>query len=182
VLIDLNRSEFLLANITASSTFDRIPFNFGFGFLTGSQSIQFNLISVHLAAAEGSTLKRCDELKAIHIYAEQKVKSNMLAWNPYIILGDTNIQNKIELTNHLKWLPNFESLNDACKPTNISNTKPYDHVLIEKNFKKMIQADNCVTIVDIRAASGRTDLTNKEFEQQFSDHQLVYFDVKKFNQ
>jgi len=140
VTINTSNCTFIETNLI-SSIFSRVPYNFRFNFNQGENSLIFNLISVHLKPNADKKKERNEEFKAIYRFINinvnlLKVKNPTLTFSPYIILGDTNIEDNKELTDHLNVMNDYISLNTACTPTNLIKTKPYDHVFIEKEFKK----------------------------------------------
>jgi len=180
-------SGFISSQLQTSSNthFDRVPYNFSFTFQCGQNSIRFNLISVHLAQGKTEGNRRKGEFLAISNYIESKIQiiSPALSWSPYIILGDTNIEDLVELQGHLTVLPpNYVSLNALCVPTNVSNNKPFDHVFMDSRFQAVLKADTKITIIELKKEPGvDATLSSNEFSQTYSDHNPVYFVCRAFN-
>lgn len=139
-------SQFLADDRTANPDYDRVPY--AFAFRTLNNKLDFVLISVHLRPDSGSKNKerRAHELASIAKWIDA---NNNGIEKDFIILGDMNIQDAIELNADT---PNgFLSLNDECRPTNtnVNGLKPYDHVMYNPTVTTEIDRDFDLEVINL---------------------------------
>lgn len=105
-----------------NASYDRVPY--AFSFRTKDNTMDFVLISVHLAAGGSASSKRLGELTAISNWISQKRTESVE--QDYLILGDMNLEDCDEV---LEMLTQVQStLNYQCVGTNLRQIKPFEHV------------------------------------------------------
>ena len=129
VRIDSMRTEWLGTPRAAHPVYERVPYRFQFK--TVDNTLDFSLISVHLASPTDAKAHRKREAQAIIDYVE----ANNSGEKDFFILGDMNFQKKGEMESAIP--EGWKSLNEACAFTNVagvrsaSSAKPYDHVFYQ---------------------------------------------------
>ena len=173
-------SGFLAADRSDNPDFERVPY--AFAFRTPDNKLDFVLISVHLAPGAAENDRRKEELDAIASW----IDANDQTEKDFIILGDMNIENSVELANATP--TGYLSLNDECRKTNTAagSQKPYDHAMYNTTHTATdldIQYD--LAVVDLIEAM-RNSWTSSDpypgdpydhnlFRQYYSDHHPVVF-------
>jgi hypothetical protein len=176
-------SKFISEPLVRHPIYPRVPYAFGFRAKTARGEIMndFVLISCHMTAdSSGDTTHddRQRELMSIKnwILSQQRVSSE----RDYIVLGDMNIQNQLELRSFLDVAPQeavLWSLNWRGVGTNLRKRKPYEQILFNPHHTTEIQP--IMEIVDI---TGVWDIdsfpTHGKFAESYSDHLPVGFRLK----
>lgn len=177
---------FLAADRSNHPDYDRVPY--AFAFQSPDNCLDFVLISVHLAPGKSASSRRGQELLSINNW----VKTNDSMEKDFIILGDMNIEDSIELS---KVTPSgFLSLNNECRRTNTlinldrpnNGAKPYDHVMYRPEYSgHEIDINYDFQVVDLIEAMRNfwdsQDLypgdpyNHNLFKQYYSDHHPVVF-------
>ena len=136
-------SGFLAADRSNHDDSERVPF--GFGFRTADESMDFVLISVHLMPGASKRERRRHELATI----AQWIDAHDQTERDFIILGDMNIENAVELASATP--EGCLSLNDECRPTNtnLNGPKPYDHMMFNTSETGEIDRQFDCQVVDL---------------------------------
>jgi len=125
---------FLAEDRSQNPNYDRVPYAFPFR-ADADTSIDFVLISVHLAPGASEMGRREQELDNIASWIDDNDENE----KDFIILGDMNIEDSIELVAIIP--EGYLSLNDECVRTNTlindnpgQGAKPYDHVMYRPEY------------------------------------------------
>lgn len=173
---------FLADDRSNHDDFERVPYAFAFRTLDGN--LDFVLVSVHLKPGDSSSdqARRLEEFTAIAGW----IAENDMQEEDFIILGDMNIKDEAEL---LSATPEgFVSLNDECYATNtnLTNPKPYDHVMYQPLYTTEIDTIMDIHVIDlvetVRPYWVSTDVDfpgdpydHNLFRQYYSDHNPIVF-------
>jgi hypothetical protein len=176
---------FLAEQRAHNPDYERVPY--AFPFRSEDKSVDFVLIAVHLQPNPGGGAQRQHEMQTITTWIHQHDSQE----KDFIILGDMNVQNRKEL---LRLLPSgYESLNDACVPTNtdIKSPKPYDQVMYNQQYTGSdtdqdygfhvlnlinLMRDSWATIN--QGPYPGTPYNHNQFRKIYSDHNPVTFKIK----
>lgn len=173
---------FISQPLAANADFIRVPY--AAAFRSFDNTCDFVLVSVHLEPEEADI--RAREFRAINRWLQQQYAAQ--AERDLIVLGDTNLQSKAELTANTP--TNFISLNDACVATNTVPTtaKPYDHVFFNPQHSTEIDRTfgfkvvNLITAMQPRwqgpALYPGNPYVHDEFRVRYSDHHPIVFRIK----
>jgi hypothetical protein len=179
---------FLASDRSNNPDYDRVPYAFPFRSLI--DSIDFVLISVHLAPNASGKQRREHELSEISSWIDANDKKE----KDFIILGDMNIDNKKELNEVIP--AGYKSLNDECRRTNTlinnsvdSGARPYDHVMYRPKYtsNEIDEKFDLVVLNLIKLMKPYWTSANKYpgnpykhdfFRQYFSDHNPILFRIK----
>lgn len=167
---------FIASPLSLNPSFKRVPY--ATAFRTPGGKFDFVLVSVHLEPTD--RIFRAGEFRAINTWLEQQYASQ--PERDLIVLGDTNLQSKTELTANTP--SNFISLNDACVRTNVAvgSAKPFDHVFFHPQHTTEIDQTygfNVVNLVEsVQPGVPLTTATQTKFFGTYSDHHPVVFRFK----
>lgn len=171
---------FLATDRSNNPLYERVPYAFGFKTKVGND---FVLISVHLQPGKGkkNMARRKEELNAIKAWIDK----NNGKEKDFIILGDCNIENSVEL---MQVTPQgYISLNIACVPTNtnVNGKKPYDHIFYNPSYTTELNKTAGMTIINLidRCKPYWTSdkpypgepYNHNQFRKYYSDHHPVVF-------
>ena len=175
-------SGFLASDRSNNESYERVPYAFGFKTKAGTD---FVLISVHLKPGKGKKeeARRKEELTAIKSWIDKNDDKE----KDFIILGDCNIENSVEL---MEITPQgYVSLNIECVPTNtnINGKKPYDHIFYNTSYTKEVDKNAGMTVVNLierckpywkndKPYPGNP-YNHNEFRKYYSDHHPVVFNI-----
>lgn len=122
VTYNASRSDFIEPQVLANPTFDRVPW--AYHFTTLDSTLDFYLVSVHLAADDKDRPQRKAELARIAQWGAARTNEHDI-----IILGDMNLQDTTEVQSALP--VGYATLNSRGLPTNCSpkSPKPFDQVM-----------------------------------------------------
>lgn len=122
VSYNVSRSDFIEPQVLANPTFDRVPW--AYHFTTPDSTLDFYLVSVHLAAEDKDIPQRKAELARIAQWGAARTDEHDI-----IILGDMNLQDTTEVQSALPM--GYATLNSRGLPTNCSpkSPKPFDQVM-----------------------------------------------------
>jgi hypothetical protein len=175
---------FLALDRSNNADYERVPYAFSFRAVEGT--VDFVLVSVHLQPGTSSAgvQRRADEIRSIATWAASRPSSE----RDFIVLGDMNIEDCAELASFVP--APFVSLNAGCNATNTSPTapRPYDHVLIDPDHTKEVDAAYGFRVVSLVDAM-RTEWSlpgpypgdpydSNLFPQYYSDHNPVSFRLR----
>jgi exonuclease III len=176
---------FIAEDRSHNPDYERVPY--AFPFRSVDSTLDFVLISVHLAPGESATERRMHELASISSWIDSKDDVE----KDFIILGDMNIEDVEELSEIIP--EGYVSLNDECVRTNtlINNNsgqgaKPYDHVMYRPEYtsNEMNEEFDIVILNLIELMKGYWDedspypgepYDHNLFKQYYSDHNPVLF-------
>ena len=184
LVYDPVHSGFVSSPVAANPDFDRVPR--AFHFTTRDGTLDFTVINAHLKASANQAAGRKIELAKIAQWCNADAAST--GEQDHLIVGDLNIQSSGELANALP--AGFVSLNSTPLFTNLIGTAPYDHVLYRTNTTTSdIDLDAGFTVLDLKERMRTTwrfsipypDDQNSLFEQYYSDHEPVVFQLKYGN-
>ena len=172
---------YLAGDRSNHASYDRVPY--AFAFRSVGDQLDFVIISVFLrdGGSNRDVKRRKDELASVvrWINTHNKVEKD------FVILGTMNISNAQELKDVIPF--GFVSLNEKCRSTvtDISSSKPYDHVLFNPIQVHEIDNHFDLKVLDLaRALEGmwREDdpfpgapYDHKRFKQHYSDHHPILF-------
>jgi len=177
-------SGFLADDRSNNDDYERVPY--AFAFRSANNNLDFVLISVHLmpGSSTGAKNRRRHELSSIAAW----VKAHNQGERDFIILGDMNIEDQVELV--VNTPEGFHSLNDECRKTNTIMTpggeRPYDHVMYDTLYTVTeIDRQFDFDVIDLIEAM-RPSWTSGDpypgdpydhnlFKQYYSDHHPVIF-------
>jgi len=178
---------FISEDRSQNSDYERVPY--AFPFRVKGDTVDFVLISVHLAPDKSGKERREHELESIASWVEASDSME----KDFIILGDMNIEDSTELNEIIP--AGYVSLNDECRRTNTlindkknQGAKPYDHIMyrpeftgeeIDEEFDMIV-----LNLVDIMEQYWESEdpypgnpYNHKLFKQYYSDHDPVVFRV-----
>jgi endonuclease/exonuclease/phosphatase family metal-dependent hydrolase len=171
-------SGFLADDRSKHPVYRRVPY--AFAFETLDAKMDFVLISVHLEPED--KVVRKNEINEIAKW----IDANDQFEKDFIVLGDMNIQSKVELEDVMP--AGFISLNDECRTTNtnLNGPKPYDHVFYNPSFTaNEIDEDfdmKVINLIEELKDSWASDepypgdpYNHNKFRQAFSDHHPIIF-------
>ena len=180
---------FLADDRTDHEHYERVPH--AFAFRTLNNNLDFVLISVHLkpGRSKDSKKRRKEELATIAKWVNKKDDKE----KDFIILGDMNIEDYIELQDTAP--EGFYSLNDECRATNtnVKSPKPYDHVMYRPEFTNEIDKEfdfKVINLIDVmrpfwdstdsypggtKNQLGLPEYDHDRFRAFYSDHHPVVF-------
>ena len=163
--------------------YERVPYAFGFS----SESGEFDLVlvSVHLKPGNGTAdaTRRAHEIESIIEW----VGDNDDDEKDFIILGDMNFKNCVELEAVMP--TGYASLNSSCLPTNtnVNGPRPYDHVLYktaDTTATEMPRSIEVINLIDVMEVSWHMSNTtpypgnpydHNAFRAAYSDHHPIGF-------
>lgn len=179
---------FLAEDRSNNPDFERVPYAFPFR-VKGTET-DFVLISVHLAPNKSEADRRKHELASIANWIDDNDQQE----NDFIILGDMNIEDTVELKDALPI--GFVSLNNEGYRTNTlinenanQGAKPYDHVLYKPaNTSDEIDEEFDIVILDLiylmedywtsSEVYPGNPYDHNLFKQYYSDHHPIVFRIK----
>jgi endonuclease/exonuclease/phosphatase family metal-dependent hydrolase len=172
---------FISQPLAAHPEFVRVPY--AAAFRTFGGTCDFVLVSVHLEPEDEHI--RAREFQAIDRWIRHQYSTT--SERDLIVLGDTNLQSKAELTANTP--QNFISLNADCLSTNTNpNGRPYDHVIFHPQHSSEIDRAfgfKVINLIDAMRASWTglgaypgDPYVHDEFRQRYSDHHPVVFRIR----
>lgn len=188
VRLDSARTEFLSSPRAAHPVYERVPHRFQFK--TIDNTLDFSLISVHLASAANAKAHRKREVEGIVAYVESRSADE----KDFFVLGDMNFQKKNEVEAALP--DGWKSLNEACAYTNVAGSKsgnsakPYDHVLFRPVFSEVdfspahsFRIQNLFDVfypewAEQNPADAEHSQWANKFSIPYSDHFPIYFTLR----
>lgn len=139
---------FLAEDVTAHPDWDRVPY--AFPLRTVDRKMDFVLISVHLRPGAGlkNQNRRRWELDSIEQWIKKQYEAS--TERHYIVLGDMNIESAKELLEiEPKTLVSLNVNAQFLTNTNVISPKPYDHVMVSREFSNEIPKQNNFEVIDL---------------------------------